>query len=205
MNFENIVLKKGFLFNIEGIDGSGKSTQAKIIKDILSKYFPITLRSEPTRDGYYGKILRESFETGRKGAKWELEQMILDRKEHVKKIISPTLAKNEIVILDRYVFSNIAYQGAAGIDPHYIEKENSFAPIPDITFFIDASVETCLERLMKRDEKLNEMETKDNLKKVYNIYKNYEYPNKILIQDDSIEKVTESILQEIQKILIKVN
>ncbi len=130
-------LKKGVLIAFEGVDGAGKSTQARLLYERLTKaQFEADLSKEPT-EGTWGKKLRKLIEEGRGdvGPQEELEWFIKDRFQHVKEIINPGLLNNKIIILDRYYFSTIAYQGALGVDPREIEKKNGeFAPEPTCFF-----------------------------------------------------------------------
>ena len=196
-----IETKNGFLIIFEGLDGSGKTTQCQLLKEKLKNDgHNVVLSKEPT-DGKYGTILRKSFDYKRNSAEWELEQMILDRKQHIKDLIKPSLDENKIVIIDRYVFSNMAYQGAAGINPNLILKKNDFAIKPNLTILIDAPVKMCLERLKQRNQHINQMEKEKNLLKVQEIYLNYDFPNKIVFENDSIENLSSKIYNHVVSIL----
>src|SRR5690348_11605062 len=104
-------LHGGFFIVLEGIDGSGKSTQVKAIAAALrERGYEVVTTKEPT-DNKWGKILRNSASTGRLSAEEELETFIKDRKEHVEILIRPSLDAGKVVITDRYYFSTAAYQG----------------------------------------------------------------------------------------------
>ena len=112
-------LKKGFLVAIEGIDGAGKTTQAALLHEYLtSRELPAILTKEPT-DSIYGQKIKKLAQGERHLVKprEEYNLFIEDRKLHVADLIQPALDKNAIVILDRYYFSTMAYQGAIGLDP----------------------------------------------------------------------------------------
>src|SRR5690606_18005812 len=124
----------GRLIAFEGIDGSGKTTMARRIAATLSEagYNAIYL-CEPT-NGPYGRQLRELFVSPapRDPAK-EFELFLKDRQEDVHQNIQPVLDAGGIVCIDRYYISSMAYQGALGIDPAVIQRENeAFAPAPDL-------------------------------------------------------------------------
>lgn len=154
----------GLFIVIEGIDGTGKSTQAKMLRDALeSAGHKVILDREPS-DGPYGKILRDSATTGRLSAQEELDLFHQDRKHHLDEVILPALRRDEIVILDRYYFSTMAYQGQRGFDPEEIRKTNlSFAPNPDILFILDLPVDQARERIGVRGDTTNEFEKHDAL------------------------------------------
>jgi dTMP kinase len=156
---------------IEGIDGTGKSTQAKR----LAEHFralgrEVTLSREPT-DGVWGTMLRNSASTGRLSPQEELDAFIKDRQEHVTETIQPALAAGHIVILDRYYFSMMAYQGARGFDPQKIRSDNEvFAPIPDLLPILDLEIDVALTRIGARGDSANEFEQRSNLERCREIF-----------------------------------
>ncbi len=141
---------KGLLWVFEGIDGSGKSTQARLLYEALRRrQIPVVLSHEPT-DSPYGRKLRQLAQAGRDTLtpQEECALFVEDRKIHVHDLIAPRLEAGEIVILDRYYFSTMAYQGALGLDPLKIRRENErFSPRPDRLFLIETPVALGLERI----------------------------------------------------------
>ena len=154
----------GYLIVIEGIDGTGKSTQATMLAEALRKSGREVVQSFEPTNGPWGKKLRESATTGRLSIEDELEYFINDRREHVEQLIIPTIKSGGIVILDRYYFSTMAYQGARGIDPEAIRVKNeTFAPQPDILIILDLDVDIALQRIGVRDGEANEFEKRESL------------------------------------------
>jgi dTMP kinase len=149
---------------LEGIDGTGKSTQAKrLAEHFTAQGRAVTLSREPT-DGPWGTLLRNSANTGRLSPHEELETFLKDRRQHVDEKIAPALAAGHIVILDRYYFSTMAYQGARGFDPLKIRAENeTFAPVPDLLLILDLDVDTAIQRIGIRGDTANEFEQRANL------------------------------------------
>jgi len=149
---------------IEGIDGTGKSTQVKLLGEWFEKHGrTVVLSREPT-DGPWGRKLRESGDSGRLSPADELEYFLNDRRQHVEEIIRPSLAAGKVVILDRYYFSTMAYQGARGLDPAEIRRRNeAFAPVPDHLFILDLDVDTALARIGSRGDTANEFEQRESL------------------------------------------
>ncbi len=143
-------LKYGVLIVLEGIDGSGKSTQGRLLADWLTGLgYEVVMSREPT-DGVHGQRTKAIAELGREGLtpRQELDLYIEDRREHVEKIIRPALDAGRIVIVDRYYLSTIGYQGALGLDPEMIRRENeSFAPIPDLIILFDIHPKEGLDRI----------------------------------------------------------
>lgn len=148
----------------EGIDGTGKSTQARLLADhFRAKGRQVILSHEPT-NGPWGTLLRNSAHTGRLSPSEELETFLKDRRQHVTELITPALTAGKIVILDRYYFSTMAYQGLRGFDPAEIRRINeTFAPIPDLLFILDLDVDTALTRIRTRGDTTNEFEQRTSL------------------------------------------
>ena len=164
-------MSQGLFIVIEGIDGTGKSTQSKRLAEwFRSRGREVVLSREPT-DGPWGKKLRESATTGRLSAEEELECFLNDRREHVEMSIKPALAEGKVVILDRYYFSTMAYQGARGFDPAEIRRRNeAFAPQPDLLLILDLSVESAHGRIGARGDTANEFEQRDTLSRCREIF-----------------------------------
>jgi dTMP kinase len=97
-----------------------------------------------------------------------------DRVDHSEREVIPALQADKIVVTDRYLYSSLAYQGAAGLDLKWIEEVNRWAVKPDMTIYIDISPEIVLQRL-KREKSV--METFQNQRRVRGLYlrlvKNY--------------------------------
>jgi dTMP kinase len=162
-------LEKGILITIEGIDGLGKTTQARLLGEFLRKkgYEVVELR-EPT-DGYWGRKIRELTKKGRDISPYEeCQWFVKDRVDDVRDNIKPALEANRIVIMDRYYYSNMAYQSALGLNMEKIREVNeAFAPRPDLVIILDAPPITGLDRITnKRKEDLNFFETPDYQNKV---------------------------------------
>ncbi len=154
----------GLFIVIEGIDGTGKSTQAKMLERGLREAGHTVLLDREPSDGPYGKILRDSATTGRLSPQEELDLFHKDRKHHLDEVILPALQRGETVILDRYYFSTMAYQGQRGFDPQEIRETNlRFAPNPDILFILDLEVDQARERIGVRGDTTNEFEQRDAL------------------------------------------
>lgn len=184
---------------IEGIDGAGKSTLAKNLhKELQDRQIPVLLSREPT-DGPYGRQIREFAIKGRPSADKEVELFIKDRKDHIKNIIKPAISEGKIVILDRYYYSTLAYQGAAGYDTAKIQNlHDDFILEPDLLIILDLPVDKALDRIKKGREAADEFEKKDYLEKVKYIYDNIRHKNIKKINADKTEK---ELVNECLKIL----
>ena len=151
--------QNGFFVVIEGVDGAGKTTQAKLLRESLEEEgFGAVLTREPG-----GTPLAEKLRT----LLLELESptmhspeimtllMNAARRDHVEKVIRPALEQRYIVISDRFTPSTQAYQGAGGttlsdeISPEKVDSVNRFTvgeTEPDLTILLNISAEESLKR-----------------------------------------------------------
>ncbi|NJE06026.1 dTMP kinase [Thermococcus sp. M36] len=147
---------------IEGIDGAGKSTQAKLLAEWFEKKgYEVVLTKEPT-DTAFGKLIRKLVLTGGRegiidGARisHEAEALLFaaDRAEHVAKLIKPSLEAGKVVISDRYFYSSLAYQWARGLDLEWLIDLNRFAIRPDLVILLDLPVKESMKRINGRSIK----------------------------------------------------
>jgi len=142
---------KGCLIAIEGIDGAGKTTIARYVYGFLTNCgYRCTLFKEPS-DSVYGKIIRSL--NAPIDPDLELMLFLKDREIDVKERILPAIRKGLIVIMDRYYYSNIAYQSARGLDAKKIRKLNEkIAPKPDLVILLDLSPSKAFERIKRRKQ-----------------------------------------------------
>ncbi|MEM9452664.1 MAG: dTMP kinase [Myxococcota bacterium] len=154
---------RGVLLAMEGIDGAGKTTQIRLLEQRLTTCgVPHVVTKEPT-DGFWGSKIRESAQTRRMTIDEELAAFINDRREHVQKVIAPALQEGKIVLIDRYYFSTVAYQGARGMNPEEILEKNSFAPSPDVLVILDVDPATGLRRIRERGDSADLFEKEEEL------------------------------------------
>lgn len=199
-------LSRGLLIAFEGIDGSGKSTHAKILYDNLTGTgYDVVLLKEPTR-GRWGDKIREIARHGRGkiSPKEELEYFINDRMEDVQNNINPALKAKKIVMMDRYYISTIAYQGVTLGNPEEILKINErFAPLPDVILLLDIDPDVAMSRIIQGREGINPgFEQVDYLRKVRDIFNSLTLPNLRRIDTMmNIAAVSEEIKKEVDNLL----
>jgi len=188
---------------LEGLDGSGKSTQAKLLVQNLIKHGRDAVYMKEPTEGEWGQKIREIAVKGRENVTpgQELDYFIKDREEDVTKNILPALEAGSVVVMDRYIYSNIAYQGALGIDIELIKEKNGKFPRPDIIFFLEAEPETGIGRINdKRTGGANVgFEKIEYLQKVNEIYHSDEF--NFMIRIDAGKEITE-IQEEILKTVL---
>ncbi len=167
-------MTKGLFIAFEGIDGSGKSTQCQLLHDYcITEGIDAIHLVEPST-GPVGKKIREILGGSVvPPVEEQLELFLDDRADDVEKNITPALSDGKIILMDRYCFSNAAYQGAMGLSWENILKENRsrMFPFPHHVFFIDISVERALERISLRNGTERDIfEKQSTLKAIYNNY-----------------------------------
>jgi dTMP kinase len=192
-------LDKGVLIAIEGIDGAGKTTQAERIASCLSATgLPVLRTKEPT-DGPWGRKLRASAHSGRLSAQEELALFVSDRKEHIQNVIGPALSSGKIVIVDRYYFSTVAYQGARGVSTEEILRLNEdFAPQPDLLVFLDVDPVVGLQRIFGRGDKGNHFEEEVTLQAAANVFRAMAFPFMLRISGTlPAEEITLAVLDRL--------
>ncbi|MCU0848756.1 MAG: dTMP kinase [Spirochaetes bacterium] len=139
---------------LEGIDGSGKSTQAADLHSFLvSSGIDSIHLAEPTGGKWGSEIRRMLKNGGPVPAGEQLRLFLLDRQDDAEFNIIPAMREGKWVVMDRYYFSNAAYQGAAGLDPMSVLKENRDRgfPEPDRVYYIDITPEEALSRVTARN------------------------------------------------------
>jgi dTMP kinase len=167
---------KGFLFVLEGIDGSGKTCACEeLVKRLQSDGYYVEYLREPTNESPWGKEMRERSPRGELTPEEELELFIRDREWHIANRIIPALNEGKVILMDRYFFATGAYQSAV-MDLPWKEilrrnREGISAPEPDIVFILDVPAEIGLERATERTGKANlQFEKLDRLVKVRQAY-----------------------------------
>lgn len=161
--------QRGVFICLEGIDGSGKTTQAhRLVKTLTRMGYEAVYTTEPS-GGIYGRTIRKHILHGDKRVPAVVEAVLfaVDRIDHVQNEIQPLLDRGKIVVSDRYVYSSIAYQGAAHLDMPWIKAINSNAITPDFVVYIDVSPEAVTSRIQRRKSVMETLQTQNRVRKLY--------------------------------------
>ncbi|HSQ35470.1 MAG TPA: dTMP kinase [Candidatus Binatia bacterium] len=190
------------LIVFEGIDGSGKTSLSRLFFRYLTDHgVPAVWLREPTDSPLGEKIRRVAQENECIAPQQELDYFIQDRRWDVEHNILPALRAGNTVVLDRYFYSNAAYQGARGLGMAEIIQLNlSFAPRPDLTFVIDVEVDRALERIRNSRPGLAALfEKKDFLLRVQRNYRKLTGPDVVQIDGNpDLESVFADIIAHFQ-------
>lgn len=162
--------KRGVFICIEGLDASGKTTQARrLVRNLQRRGFEVMYTTEPS-PGEIGEFIRNYVLRRRKRVPIEVEALLfaVDRVDHVQRRVKPALENGKIVVSDRYVYSSLAYQGAAGLDLNWIEEINQSSLTPDLAIYIDVPPEVIIKRMRWRKKSVMEkLEVQRKVREVY--------------------------------------
>jgi dTMP kinase len=188
----------------EGLDGSGSSTQAKLLVERLERTgHPAFVTKEPTASNPIGRMIRDVLQH-----KWEASpeafQLLFsaDRAQHLKDEILPALSKGQIVVSDRYLFSTIAFGSLAVPDIEWLKQLNRLYPMPDMTFLFKLDPAECMRRIESRGQPTELFEKEEKLKNIWKTYEKiaHDYPNFHLIDASrSIAEITDTIWEIVEK------
>lgn len=161
----------GKLFAIEGIDGAGTTTQARMLGEWMNTSgLPAHVTCEPS-NGPVGQLLRQIL-------RHEIQQMdaaaiallfAADRLHHLRAEISPNIQRGRHVVTDRYVYSSLAYQSVE-LDREWVASINSRAFEPDLTIYLRVTPELARERRDSRGSAVELFETQSLQERIFAIY-----------------------------------
>lgn len=177
---------RGILLAVEGIDGAGKTTQVGLLAHALeSAGIEVITSKEPTK-GYWGRRIRKSAENGRMPPGRELLTFIQDRQQHAAQKILPSLEQGKIVILDRYFYSTIAYQGERGLPVEWLDRQlRDLAPTPDLVLVLDVHPALGMSRIVEeRGDTPNHFERVDSLARIREIFQDLCKYDPVLVEVD---------------------
>lgn len=196
----------GRLFVIEGLDGSGKTTQLEILRNCLEgKGYGVVLIKEPI-NSETGKKIRRAIDGKIEMSEADFQDLFIqNRRELLRDVIEPVIRLGGTVILDRYYWATIAYGTSRGLDFDELMRKNFTFRTPDITFFLDVSPLICVERMDLRGDKKTRFENEEKMTAALK-----EYMKLIRMFSDNIvlingEQKIDEVSNEIKKILTNRN
>ncbi|MDD3819323.1 MAG: dTMP kinase [Actinomycetota bacterium] len=202
-----MVMKKGLFITFEGLDGSGKTTQIKLLDSYLKgEGFDVILTREPGGTEIGRKIREILLDKKNQDISHKTETFLFlaSRAELTSKVIAPALGAGKIVICDRFFDSTLVYQGIArGLGVEEILKMSLWATdglVPDITFLLSIKVSRCDKRIKEANRKKDRIEMEENnfKEKIYKGYLDIARKNKERFVVIDAEKSIESIFEEIK-------
>jgi len=190
---------KGALIVLEGGDGSGKTTQARVLSSALRREgYKVKPTAEPSRSAA-GRLIRRKILHGKKVSP-EVEALLFaaDRFLHIESEILPAVADGKIVVCDRYMFASFAYQGAQGVDLQWLREINRSAVKPDLALYLDVPAETGMRRIKRKKSVLEEL---DLQRRVRDEYLKLVEARELTLVDatQSITKVSENIMELVMR------
>lgn len=161
---------RGKFIVLEGPDGSGTTTQSKLLAETLrAQGRDVVLTAEPT-DCAIGKFIREQLSLKTIASPSALQLLFCaDRAWHIEHVIKPALAAGKTVISDRYVISTLVYGEALGLDPEWLLQVNTPFLEPDVMIIALPAFHVCIDRILQRKQ-LDVFENKIFQRKIYDLY-----------------------------------
>lgn len=199
-------MARGTFIVLEGLDGSGISTQATYLETYLRKKGYRTLLTKEPTSGLIGGMIRAALKENWSTSFRSLQLLFCaDRARHLEDEIEPAIEKGKIVICDRYMFSTLAYGFAAGVDTHWLFNVNREFRQPDLTIFIDISPDISLSRIAKGREKRELFEKRESLGKVRKAYLNLakRFRFKIVNGENGVDETSKEVQQIVDKFITR--
>lgn len=194
----------GFFVDIEGLDGSGSSTQVHLLGENLKKLgLGPYLTKEPT-NGPIGEIIHQILQKKIRNISPSTLRLLFaaDGGFHLDKDIIPRLKKGQMVVTDRYAWSSVAF-GSVFASKEWLYELNRGFIIPDLTFFLEVPPYVCLKRIRLEKGAVELLGKEEQLAHVWDTYhylaNKYWWANIIVVDGDRPrEEVAEEILHHIK-------
>ncbi len=195
----------GFFIDIEGLDGSGASTQVGLVSRGLKKLgLKPYLTKEPT-EGPIGQLVCQALRGEWNSLPSASLQLLFaaDRGRHLNEEIIPRLKQGEMVITDRYAWASVAF-GSVNLSKEWLIELNRDFIFPDLTIFIDVEPRTCLKRLEKEKKGVELFDQEELLDEIWVTYQwlvsKYWWVDMAVVDGEkSKEKVTAEIMALLKK------
>lgn len=193
--------RTGVFIVLEGIDGCGSTTQAKLLVETLRQQgHAVTATAEPST-GAVGRLIRQALSGSDASVAFDWATMALlfaaDRLHHVQEVVAPALAAGQIVVSDRYDLSSVAYQSATATEGQamvpWIQSLNRFARRPDLTVVLDIDADTAEHRRRSRGGPEEIFEKRELQRRLVELYAEAErlVPGDRLVHIDAAQEANE--------------
>jgi dTMP kinase len=140
-------MMRGILVAFEGLDQSGKQTQAEGLRDfVVGHGRECQLLSFPDYETAIGAEISKALHGGRDYAADTLQLLYVANRYEKRTMIETLLSAGTVIVCDRYVASSIAYGEAQGLDAGWLSDAQRFLPPPDLTLVLDIAPETAVQR-----------------------------------------------------------
>jgi dTMP kinase len=137
----------GLLIAFEGLDQSGKQTQAELLRDrVVDAGRLVRLLSFPAYDTAIGTEIGRALQGDRDYGPDVMQLLYVANRYEWKPQIAFELDRGTVVICDRYLASSVAYGEAQGLDPEWLTEMQKYLPQPDLTFLLDINPEVSARR-----------------------------------------------------------
>ena len=156
----------------EGIDGSGKETQVRLLaEEIKKREKPVEVLDFPDYNSGPGKKIGQYLDNKLQLMHKDVAKLYADDRKLQQDKIRKWLKEGTIVVSDRYAYSNIAYQRVNGVDPDYLLSLDKDAIFPDLVFFIDTTIDEVIRRMNNSRKKDKYESSKNYLARVSETYR----------------------------------
>jgi len=203
----------GVFITLEGGDGSGKTTQAELLREWLATRGRTVVRTREPGGTEVGVEVREIVLHHRGDIAPRAEALLYaaDRAHHVATVVRPALARGEVVIQDRYIDSSVAYQGAGRVlDPEAVRGISEWATeglLPNLTILLDLDADAARGRLDEARTRYDRLEAEasefhDRVRAAYLALANTE-PDRFLVVDASrpVDEIASIIRERVAPLL----
>lgn len=176
------------LIVLEGIDGSGTTTQARILADFLhARGRAVHLTRQPS-DGPIGRSIRDILQGSRELCSPETMALLFaaDRADHLRREVDPALERGQIVISDRWYHSSYAYQ-TLDLPDEWVRSLSSRCRVPDLTIFLRVPPDVAHARILisgRRQERYEDLETMTRVAYHYELLAEFLGPGERMVTVD---------------------
>lgn len=197
---------RGKFIVIEGLDGSGATTQINLLIDYLNRNGKKAFYTKEPTDNVIGGLIRGALTGFYKLPNASLQLLFsADRGHHLDRVIEPLMKNGNVVVCDRYFWSTVAF-GSINLDKKWLLELQKYFRMPDLTIILKVSPKECVKRISQNRYDFELFEEEEKLKKVWKTYMwlARKYSSKMIVVDGNgrIEEVFDRVVKSVEKNLI---